>query len=485
MEYFDFLSLSPSFSIFQKKTNKIKFGGVLFLIYIIIMLFICFIYILDYIINEKYEIQSSVFFKFRDSLTTDVRNLNKIPEININFLINIQSPLFNPSSNPFYVKNLIIKNKKGEYIKQNIDYLWLYDGTFNITKKLPELMNERYEIIYKCPKNNCSASFVSENDILSIIKNMFYIDNYAKVPFQFRYDTFIPEAQGFLNKDKTLYLQVKWSSIIYQDIKGISRLFDRLFDIQNEYNVGFVYSYESEYISSRYSDDNNTELVLAIIKNDLDKRSFQYRRKEIGFMDILAKIGALFSTFNFVFATVFKFYEYNFNNYKIVDKILLTNNINKSDKNKNESDHLKDINKNSLENVTIPLLTIKDNNQDQEAFNKEISPVTNEEEMNEKQKDLDIKDDDIKEEKEQNRILPKVSFFHYFLNNIYCGICRKNKKQELINMCNKIVLKYTSIDNVLLNQIKLENLLKDYKWNDPSLNNINNNELIIQLKNNI
>ena len=298
----------------------------------------------------------------------------------------------------------------------------------------------------------------------------------------------IPEAQGFLLKDKTLYLKVKWSSIIYQDIKGISRLFDRFFDIQNEYSIGFVYSYEYEYISSRYSDANKTELVLAYIWNDLDKRSFQYRRKGIGFMDIIAKIGALFSTFNFIFATVFKFYEHNFNNYKIVDKILLTNNINKPDKNKNEIfDHLKDINnnKNNIENVNIPLLTIKDNNQDQEGFNKEISPITSEEELDEKQKEIDIKDDDINKEKEQNRILPKISFFHYFLNNIYCQCCRKNKKQELINMCNKIVLKYTSIDNVLRNQIILGNLLKDYKWNDPSLNNINNNEFIIQLKNNI
>ena len=107
MEYFDFLSSSPSFSIFQKKTNKIKFGGVLFLIYIIIMLFICLIYILDYIINEKYEIESSVFVSFRDQLTTDERNLNKIPEININFLIKIESFGFNKSSD-----NLVLKKKE-------------------------------------------------------------------------------------------------------------------------------------------------------------------------------------------------------------------------------------------------------------------------------------------------------------------------------------------------------------------------------------
>ena len=71
------------------------------------------------------------------------------------------------------------------------------------------------------------------------------------------------------------------------------------------------------------------------------------------------------------------------------------------------------------------------------------------------------------------------------MNNIYCRCCRKNKKQELINTCNKIVSKYTSIDYILLNQIKLENLFKDYKWNDPSLNDIKNNELIISLKNNV
>ena len=483
MENIDFLSSSPSFSIFQKKSNKIKFGGVIFLFYIIIMAFISLLYILDYILNEKFEIESSVFYTFRRNNNyiekKDERSLNKIPEIKINFLIYL-------ATFSLYPNNMFLKTPKGEYIKpQEYDLGGI--PSINITRQLPELITEDYELIYKCPTNNFSASFVSEYHLLSIIKNKFYIDNYAKFPFQFS-NNLISEAYDSLRQNQTLYFKLKWSSIIYQDIKGISRLFDRFFDIQNEYNVGFVYSYESGYIPNYYSDANKTELVLAYINNQLDERSFQYRRKEIGFMDILAKIGALFSTFNFFFATVFKFYEYNFKNYKIVDKILLTNNINKSDKNKTEIfDHLKDINnnKNNLENVNIPLLTIKDNNQDQEGFNKEISPITSEEELDEKQKEIDIKDDDINKEQEQNRILPKISFFHYFLNNIYCQCCRKNKKQELINMCNKIVLKYTSIDNVLRNQIILGNLLKDYKWNDPSLNNINNNEFIIQLKNNI
>ena len=43
--------------------------------------------------------------------------------------------------------------------------------------------------------------------------------------------------------------------------------------------------------------------------------------------------------------------------------------------------------------------------------------------------------------------------------------------------------KSNSIDKILYNQIKFENLLIDYKWNNPDLNNNDNNELIIQLKN--
>ena len=47
----------------------------------------------------------------------------------------------------------------------------------------------------------------------------------------------------------------------------------------------------------------------------------------------------------------------------------------------------------------------------------------------------------------------------------------------------KLISQYYSIDNILYNQIKFENLLIDYKWNNPDLNKLDNNELIIQLKN--
>ena len=61
----------------------------------------------------------------------------------------------------------------------------------------------------------------------------------------------------------------------------------------------------------------------------------------------------------------------------------------------------------------------------------------------------------------------------------------RSEKQEFLYVCNEILHKYISIDYILYNQIKLENLLKDYKWNNPKLSKIENNELIIELKKHI
>ena len=50
-------------------------------------------------------------------------------------------------------------------------------------------------------------------------------------------------------------------------------------------------------------------------------------------------------------------------------------------------------------------------------------------------------------------------------------------------MANIIMYRYLSIDYLLYNMIKLESLLIDYKWNNPLLNKIENNNMVIKLKN--
>ena len=95
--------------------------------------------------------------------------------------------------------------------------------------------------------------------------------------------------------------------------------------------------------------------------------------------------------------------------------------------------------------------------------------------------DEDNNDDNEDDINSDNQRIKKMRFFDFFLNNIYCCF-KKRKAQKIIHECNEIVYKYASIDAIIKNQILMENFLKDYKWNDPSLNNVENNNLFIQLK---
>lgn len=93
--------------------------------------------------------------------------------------------------------------------------------------------------------------------------------------------------------------------------------------------------------------------------------------------------------------------------------------------------------------------------------------------------------DDINNDEEGVIILPKLRMIHYLLNNIYGLKKWKSNKQEIITLCKEILSTYISIDYLLLNQIKFENLMKDYKWNNPKLKDIKTNELISKLKDKI
>ena len=46
----------------------------------------------------------------------------------------------------------------------------------------------------------------------------------------------------------------------------------------------------------------------------------KYMRSEIGFLSVLANIGALFSTINTVFVVFYKFYSRAYDHYEIVEK---------------------------------------------------------------------------------------------------------------------------------------------------------------------
>ena len=71
---------------------------------------------------------------------------------------------------------------------------------------------------------------------------------------------------------------------------------------------------------------------------------------------------------------------------------------------------------------------------------------------------------------------------HFLVHEFYFKCFGPSKKQAFIDSCNDVIAKYTTVENLIYNQIRLENLLKDYKWNNPDLNSIKNIELIYKLQ---
>ena len=263
--------------------------------------------------------------------------------------------------------------------------------------------------------------------------------------------------------------------ILYIEKKGISRLFDKILGLKSEYATGNYESGEFSQSKSKIHEINGNYYKFLIgfnIENDHKKYDL-YKRRRITELDVLSTISALFTPIRLVFLFIYGFYSKNFNNYKMIENILNQKyKNNKTSELKDFSDKkdssIKDLNDNEKQEILIKTDLIEKNNDIVKSIEKKDN------------------NDSVFRLNKKERILPKYSFMQFFLNNIYCkswkGCAKYEKQQEILQLCNTINMRYLSIDSILYNQIMIENLLRDYNWNNSLLNNIKNNELILQLK---
>jgi hypothetical protein len=269
---------------------------------------------------------------------------------------------------------------------------------------------------------------------------------------------------------RTLY----WENVRYkEEVSGLTKLYYDLIGKEIVFNVGSISLNSESFILDNtfwgYEKNHTVKLLGEIRMRNLVDRITEYKRKKVSKLDVLANIGALSSTIYGIFVKFFSLiYSKNFDNYKIIDKILSQKfkiNYNES-KNKNKKDI--ELSNHNFKNSLNDEFTFENNliiNNDDADNNSNYNNNYN-----------------IRNQ-ESNSTLPRLRFFDFFLNNIYNKrCCCESNKQELLSICNKILYRYISIDYILYNQIKLENLFKDYKWNNPKLNDIENNDLIISLK---
>ena len=331
-------------------------------------------------------------------------------------------------------------------LNNHFDLIDFYTGEIipkntNISKPIDEFC---YIIVYKCEDDICE---VKEN-----ISNTFQINLIFEVPglnIQDEnpfYPLIFEESLYMTTYDQRIYYFL-YEEIIVTDIGFLGNK-NRSIIIPKNYMINYLKVNETTtHRSQKYKAFGKINFLLK--KGNWE----HYKRTEKSILDTFSYICSIGQTiYNLVKIGFLVIYSHNFNNYKIIQMLLF-----------NKDTNLKNI----QGNIYIFKIYYYINNNKNE--------LKNDDEENNKIISEEIID-------ESDNLFPKLSFISYIFNNIYSQKCCNRKNQKFICKCNEIVSKYYSIENILYNQIMIENLLKDYKWNEPKLKRIESNKLINGLK---
>ena len=454
MNTLDFLAQSPNVFIYKQESNKTNFGGILFLIFIIIMIFISVVYTIKYINNDKYDIQYIPVYKDRENLEQ------------------YSAELYNPNMELTVKLSGVIEELSTRYLIHDINKGILISGNYSdgeIVYKVNRNVNFfTFDIVFICQDDSCSdeISLNYAGYTYSLITNKFEIHNQDTIPIQLTNEERILEYVPEIFTPSTYSFE--WNPIIYREsLGGFSNLFNSNF--KDTYSNGEFELYkENEIISEIGSLDADTIIKYIIcIDNAATGKISEFKRTKRDFMDVIANICSLFITLHSLFTVLLVYYTKRFNNYQILQRIInLKNIINKENPVLTNYNSEKEITNEINNNLEMPLFANTSDKKDSEQAIKVIN--------DDKEEDLNTLEENIN--------LPKFNFFDFYLNNFYFRFCKRSKKQEIINIANEITFKYLSIDYIITYLMRLESLLKDYRWNNPSLNNIENNDLIVKLK---
>ena len=285
MNSLDFISESPKVCIFQKSSNKTNLGGILTLIYLIILISIIAAYLYDFFTYEKYEY--SYFYKYLLK-KSDRDEVKKDPEFNepINISFHFQYNQSDISDNFIILvkdENLKIKKElnKSKYIVEN-------------PNNLDPLI---FQIIYICNDNNCSSYKRNETDIIKndyqliLSYNTSVIDNdnddnpIVNTLLNFTYKFALENIADILLR-RDIYNFEEKKDILY-------RITDYLLNHQNNYSFGKI---EEVFTSVNNNTSLNDRYYLCVIKIKIEnpyEGIHLYKRKKISIWDYLANIAAL------------------------------------------------------------------------------------------------------------------------------------------------------------------------------------------------
>ena len=458
MKKLDFISGAPKTFIFQQDSNKTNLGGLLTILFILAMLIIIYSYLYEYFANDKYNVSyyyNEVYYENEE--LDDIYNNEKLyPELTYLLFSNQNE------------KNLIILDSNDKEI---------HYGEVR-KEKVSEL---DFRVFHKC-KNETYCGSEDGSDklnlfILGMIYNGYFCDHQnpeSPIKKQTSYKFF-----PFTIEDRIDYYLFNWKIIKYEEESSFSGMFRSTKETYGGLFTGTEkYSIPSEGFEKFEKMNNETgqmeyyKFVAAFEFNRANNFGYydNYSRERISIFDPIANICALVSTLYGVVTFIFcGFYSNSFDNYKIIEKIISRGAY-------IDIKDIKDIREDSPKHRSKEQIELKDQI--------ETDIKDNLIEVKEDTDDKKMLDDD--KEKEDNLKplfrIPKFHFYDFLYNNVYFDCCKPSTTQGVISACNDLISKYYSIDAVIYNQLRLENLFRDYKWNNPQLNSIGNNDILSQIK---
>ena len=462
MKAIDFISGAPKTFIFQQGSNKTNLGGILTVLFILAIIVIIFAYLYEYIANEKYVV--SYYYNEehyeKDELEGKYNDKDLYPELSYHIEFQGQEDILDDFliTDPDFIKIPLKKEEKIRISEQQ-------------TKKVNNL---GFYIYYKC-KNENDCNFTNTEGQFNLFSFDFIYNGYfcdhqnpeSPIKRVQRYKEFPFTIGDALD----IYL-FNWKITRYTEDSSFSGMFKTTKETYGgEFTQPVKYSIPLNVFpifNVTNKETHKTELfrLRAIVQFDGGNFGYydNYSRERISIFDAIANICALVTTLYGVITFIFcGFYSNSFDNYKIVEKIL---------------------SRTAYLNIK-EIKDIKDETQKEQVELKEQIESDKGETLLEVNEDNKKMIDDNKE-KESNLKpifkIPKFHFYDFLYNNVYCDCCKPSSIQGIISSCNDLISKYYSIDAVIYNQLRLDNLFKDYKWNNPQLNNITNNDLISQIK---
>ena len=256
-------------------------------------------------------------------------------------------------------------------------------------------------------------------------------------------DDFAMNSMFFFQKPTIQYFQ--WGIIKYAEEKGLLGVFANLIGGEDEDLVGGYFKSKNHFFLDGIMDEekmieeiNGTYYkLLGYFSGILD--SFQherYKRTKRSIMDVFADVSALAMTILSIFAFVFgNYYSGNFDNYKIIEKVLSKEKKINRFVNKDISEDTNDDKKKHIELI--------DNNGKSEALID--SNTEGKDTIIPAKKDIE----EINVNREEDRTIPKLRFIDFIMNSFYNdNCCKSSNRQQIISSCNDLVAKYYTIEDL-------------------------------------